>query len=694
MEKRRSGSAVILSALCLALALAGTALADNEPAIEKADVDMPQVSVSYRSDDEGTPDAYLGGDKLEPAGDPVVFSDSGIPASYSVLVDVSGSLGQERFSDIKQSLEAFTDKLRQGDQLVLYTFGDKVTKVLKGGESRDAAKQAIEGLTNGDMTTALFDALQQAAHEISQQEDPDSMHQSIICISDGEDFADNTEDAQSVSDSISAEGIPVYTIAVEKKSNSEDSRKDRSSFSSIATATGGIPWTVDKLPDGVDSIKQNSVGNGLDEIMKAVLGTRQMKYTAATNRPSMTAEDLVLGFEDGSKASRSLLVTKHIPDNDPPTVTSVKAEGANELTVTYSEPVLGADKTGSYQLSLGDKSIAVSQVVKSSDADNSYKLITQDKLYNGTYSLQIGGVTDDSAEQNALSGYDKPTDIKITELKDYDDTPPTVKKVSQSEPDGFEIVYSEEVQGADNNSNYTVSFKSKKGKEQDIKVVQAKTDGKDKTKYRIVLEEPLVNGDYTIHFSQIKDTSDMANVLTDKEKSVTVSGIKKEFSIREFLRDFWPLILTGIIAVIVIILLVFFHRIRKNRLAVVNGMVVSPDNIDHKIGVDVSGSSGPAKDLEIWISSGKAQPRKVDYRLEGSMVFGRSRSESDIFCNDPTMSKQHFVVMIEPGGGLAVQDLQSTNRTLVNGIPVNGKMPLKPGDEIEAGNMHFQIGWS
>lgn len=692
MDKRRSKRAVIFSALCLALSLSGTAWAGSGPAIEKADVNMPEVSVSYRSTDQGGPDAYLGGEKLEPEGDPVLFSDSGIPASYSVLVDVSGSLSQERFADIKQSLQSFADSLRKDDRLVLYTFGDKVTKVLKGTESRDAAKKAIEGLENGDMTTALFDALTQAADEIGKEDDPGSIHQAIICISDGEDFADNTEDAKTTSDSISADGIPVYTIAVEKKSETEESRKGRSSFSSIATATGGIPWTVDQLPEGTDSIQENSVKNGLDGVMKSVLGTKQMRYTASTNRPSMSAEDLVLSFGDGTEATRSLLVTRHIPDTEAPGVSSVKATGENEITVTYSEPVLGADKAAAYQLSLDGKSIAVSQVVKSSDMENTYKLVTQDKLYNGTYSLEIGGVTDDSAEQNALSGYSKPTDLRVTELKDFDSTPPTVKSVKQSEPDGFEIVYSEEVKGADNNSNYSVTLTSKKGKERDIKVIQAKPDGKDKTKYRIVLEEPLVNGDYTVHFSQIKDASDEANPLTDKEKNVTVSGIKKEFSIKQFLRDWWPLVLTGVLAVVIIILLVFFRKIRKNRLQVVNGMVLSPENIDRKVGIDVD-SASPAKDLEIWISSGKAQPRRVSYRLEGSMVFGRSRAESDIFCNDPTMSKQHFVVMIEPDGSLSVVDLQSTNKTLVNGIPVDSKMPLKPGDEIEAGNMHFQIGW-
>lgn len=684
MGQKRRILTGFLGMVLSALLLAPAAFAAEDAAIEQAFVNMPSVTVDCRSDEEsGVPEAYLGGEKLQTSGDPVTLKDSGKALEYSVLVDISGSISQSRFSDIKSSLSQMVDSLGSTDRFVLYTFGDNVTQVLSGEESREDAKSTIEGLKNGDMTTALFSAIHQAAEDILKEKDADEVHHAIICISDGEDFADNTQDANSVSTDVAAKGIPVYTIAVEKKSEtSDEARKNRSSFSTISTSTGGIPWTVDQLPDGVGSIEGNSVRNGLEAVIASVLGTKQMEYTASTNRPSMKNEDLVLRFEDGTELSRALFVSKHIPDTEAPSVTKIEADGNDGLRITYSEAVLGADKPGNYHIRHRDKEIPVSSVQAVSGQENVYALKLGSELYNGSYTLQIQGVTDDSAEENPVALYSTPRELTVSGLTDEDTAPPKVDSIKNLLPDGFEITFSEPVTGADSNGNYTVTLNGK-----DIPVVQAKPVGKDQKTVQILLQEDLKNGEYQVLLSGIKDAS--GNLLSKDTWTVTVKGVRLNW--KALILRWWPVLLTAVVLIILLLVLLFYSRVKKNKVEVVQGMVVKPENVSRKVQVNVART--PGVELTVWISNGAESPKKIVYPLRGSMIVGRSREQCDVYCSDQMMSKQHFIIAEEENGALSIMDLESTNHTILNGTQIFGKTILHSGDRVRAGNMNFRFEW-
>lgn len=70
-------------------------------------------------------------------------------------------------------------------------------------------------------------------------------------------------------------------------------------------------------------------------------------------------------------------------------------------------------------------------------------------------------------------------------------------------------------------------------------------------------------------------------------------------------------------------------------------------------------------------------------RAPDGAVFGRGR-ECDIVLDDPTVSKQHARLRIE-GGRALVEDLHSTNGTLVNGKMIEGPTALRRGDRIGLG---------
>lgn len=72
------------------------------------------------------------------------------------------------------------------------------------------------------------------------------------------------------------------------------------------------------------------------------------------------------------------------------------------------------------------------------------------------------------------------------------------------------------------------------------------------------------------------------------------------------------------------------------------------------------------------------------YKLDKALVMGRGQV-ADVRVADDGISRQHARVFIDDDGVL-VEDLQSTNGTFVNGVPVVGKLALKDGDKIQLGS--------
>lgn len=65
------------------------------------------------------------------------------------------------------------------------------------------------------------------------------------------------------------------------------------------------------------------------------------------------------------------------------------------------------------------------------------------------------------------------------------------------------------------------------------------------------------------------------------------------------------------------------------------------------------------------------------------LSFGRE-SNNDVIFSDPEISRRHARLMSQ-GDGYALEDLNSTNGTFVNGQPVHGRVALYHGDVIKLG---------
>ena len=670
--------------ICL-LGMALTALAADDQ-IEQIYVNKPDVVAYYRAENgNGTVRGYLGGEELS-LDENLRFSETGESIQYFVLVDISGSINDTRFSDVKSSLTAFLQEMRKEDRMLLYTFGDEVTPVLSGDESREAAGEKIAELTNYDKNTVLFDAIGQAADIISEAENKEQQKWVLIIISDGEDYADNTKTAQSTTDRLISLGIPAYTIAVENDMGYSDQvlSQYQGNFSSVASQTGGIAWT----PGKQDTLS-HSIMEALDNIQSNILGSYRASFHSENNKISNQEEQFVLEFPDGKTDLRNVLINRNQPDDVAPTV-SIQEKTENSFCAVYSEKVEGAEEVSNYLVSLDGKNIGVDQVVRDEEKENSYLLIMKEDLKNTVYHINISNVTDASHERNPLKNGE--LDVEVSSVREMDTTPPTVTLIKQSEKKGFLVTFSEPVVNADNTGNYNVTYK-----EETVAVQQVLLSDEKANTYLLLLGSGLENGEYKIKIGgNIADASPEANELKETEQTITVTGIK--INILNLIRQWWWIVLTAAVLALAILLLLFKRKIRKKNITVIDGTLIEQGDVERKVHVGMVGglnfeSPQQGKPIVMWLSNGKDEPKRIEHSINGSCFVGRSEKMCEIYCDDPMMSKQHFNLSVEADGNVYVTDLGSLNGTAVNGVRIQGSRKLEPGDEISAGNIRFVIQW-
>ena len=72
----------------------------------------------------------------------------------------------------------------------------------------------------------------------------------------------------------------------------------------------------------------------------------------------------------------------------------------------------------------------------------------------------------------------------------------------------------------------------------------------------------------------------------------------------------------------------------------------------------------------------------------GQLLVGRHHA-CDIVLDEPTVSRRHAFLVFRDGSWV-LQDLESTNGTIVNGTLV-GRCVLRPGDQLLLGNAELRI---
>ncbi|QOY60613.1 FHA domain-containing protein [Thermophilibacter immobilis] len=101
---------------------------------------------------------------------------------------------------------------------------------------------------------------------------------------------------------------------------------------------------------------------------------------------------------------------------------------------------------------------------------------------------------------------------------------------------------------------------------------------------------------------------------------------------------------------------------------------------------------GQRRDTAIWavdVEKGTRLLRGLHVDILGPVVVGRS-SSSDIVVDEPYVSASHARFTLQ-GPALVLEDLGSTNGTLVNGHPIGQAVTLREADEVQVGDTIMRV---
>lgn len=100
-------------------------------------------------------------------------------------------------------------------------------------------------------------------------------------------------------------------------------------------------------------------------------------------------------------------------------------------------------------------------------------------------------------------------------------------------------------------------------------------------------------------------------------------------------------------------------------------------------------SQASAEDLRLEVVAGKASGFAI--LVADQLIIGRHSEGPGRLADDPELSRQHAQISREEDGRYIIEDLASTNGTLVNGSRISSPTPLTVGDSIEVGATTIRV---
>lgn len=140
-------------------------------------------------------------------------------------------------------------------------------------------------------------------------------------------------------------------------------------------------------------------------------------------------------------------------------------------------------------------------------------------------------------------------------------------------------------------------------------------------------------------------------------------------------------------------LLFFFQK--KKKQALVKDQEVKPQEKATvqmpRVSPTVSVPVVPAMKIELIVTGTTAPGERFTANVSDRLVLGRNTGHASLVIpGDGTISGRHCELIFSRGK-LFVADLQSTNGTMVNGVPVRGEFPLNDGDRLMLGKTEMRV---
>lgn len=261
-----------------------------------------------------------------------------------------------------------------------------------------------------------------------------------------------------------------------------------------------------------------------------------------------------------------------------------------------------------------------------------------------------------------------------------DETAPVITALTQTSDTSIAVTFSEDVLNAGNVENYSVMLNDKYQLEADSVSYDSSTHTAN-----IIFKDGIFRGLYNVMCYNITDNS--------MEKNPVSEGISREFTGRSYqsyliqnkIATYWLVFLIIAIVIILLITGIITYKVIAAR----KGIVIHEKKIKFRDSmVDKEHIIAPVTtDILLIVTDSAGIDRELNMKMYKSIIVGRDPM-CDLSFNDALLSRQHFAIE-EVNDVYTIMDLNTTNGTLLNGVPLRNRHRLSDGDVIQAGNEKF-----
>jgi len=140
------------------------------------------------------------------------FSKSGTGTGLILLVDISSSLTEREFAQMRTVLQSWINAMSGKDKTAIMTFGKDVKLVKDFTDNKEILREIVDNLKPTDNQTQLHSGLVQAM-ELGRRTDPGiPLRRAIITLTDGEDDFPGGMTKQEVLDQMKVDQVPIYAV--------------------------------------------------------------------------------------------------------------------------------------------------------------------------------------------------------------------------------------------------------------------------------------------------------------------------------------------------------------------------------------------------------------------------------------------------------------------------------------------------
>ena len=361
--------------------------AEEKIEIEQVITNMPSVEMYVRSGempDKNDLEVRLL-EELLTVDNIQLYSEKNEGTDYFVLVDISNSMPDGYCKEIKSALSDFMDTVSEKDRVILMSFGEEVTTLLKGNESTDERKQAVEKLDNKDRKTLMFEAIMQTA-DLADELKSDN-RKIVLVFSDGEDFAVGASTSEEASKALAERNMPVYALGIK-----DTAKENLNAFGEFARGLGG----------NLNIFSAKETGSVLQTVIESINNTWVIELSAKNNYINHQMNVISLKIPStGITRSKEVMLGTSTADSVAPTIVNVEKVEVNQLKVTFSEAVTGGEFATSWSIFAEEKNLPV--VTATYESDSVVLLTFEEDLYTGHYKVEAPGLTDNSMEKNSVT---------------------------------------------------------------------------------------------------------------------------------------------------------------------------------------------------------------------------------------------------------------------------------------------------